>query len=517
MALAVVHDLREARAPAGPDELAAFETDTLAGLVLARAAAGLADSTIAGEVIHLEQVRAWLGRPLWTMQPADADAYFGQVLRGAARGTRLARAQALKTYFLFLELRHKVEIHQMTGHVVACPVDEVNRPRGSQDAALRIPPSEAQVGMLFAGWRGELAQCRKFAPAARNYAAAKLMAEVGLRVNEACQLDLDDVKWDLGRFGKIHVRMGKGARGSGPRERMVPLINNARATLEWFVQDVWGHFDDDHTRPGAPLLPSERRNPDGTCARVGDEALRAALAGRRRGSPAGLAGTRHPAPAAALLRQPAVCERDGPGRDPGGPRSFLGRHHHELHPRPPHPCRGRLDLRPAARRREAEGAADMTAGRGRGAHRAGPCQYRGGGQGRPARRRARGAGHAAAGHPASPAEKGRTMKWNLRLAAAHRGIWTASEMQRMLAARGLSVSAGKMSGLWSGSPASVKLGELDVICAVLGCGIEELLLPEPGKVAGPAGEEQRQQAAAPAAGGPAVTPRRRDGRSLPPP
>ena len=78
------------------------------------------------------------------------------------------------------------------------------------------------------------------------------------------------------------------------------------------------------------------------------------------------------------------------------------------------------------------------------------------------------------------------MKWNLRLAAAHRGIWTASEMQRLLAARGLSVSAGKMSGLWSGSPASVKLGELDVICAVLGCGIEELLLPEPGKVAGPA-------------------------------
>jgi DNA-binding Xre family transcriptional regulator len=110
------------------------------------------------------------------------------------------------------------------------------------------------------------------------------------------------------------------------------------------------------------------------------------------------------------------------------------------------------------------------------------------------------------------------MKWNLRLAAAHRGIWTASEMQRMLAARGLTVSAGKMSGLWSGSPASVKLGELDVICAVLGCGVEELLLPEPGKVATPAGEEQHQQhAAAPAAGRTAVTPRRRDGRSLPPP
>jgi hypothetical protein len=56
------------------------------------------------------------------------------------------------------------------------------------------------------------------------------MAEVG-RVNEVCQLDLDDVKWDLSWFGKIHVRMGKGARGSGPRERMVSLINNSRPRL----------------------------------------------------------------------------------------------------------------------------------------------------------------------------------------------------------------------------------------------------------------------------------------------
>ena len=117
MGLAVVRDLREARTPATGEELAAFETDVLAGFVLARAAAGLADGRIAGDVIHLEQTRTWLGKPLWEMQPADADAYFGKVLRDAAKGTCLARAQALKTYFIFLELRHKAEIHQMTGHV----------------------------------------------------------------------------------------------------------------------------------------------------------------------------------------------------------------------------------------------------------------------------------------------------------------------------------------------------------------------------------------------------------------
>ena len=278
MGLAVVRDLREARAPAGPEDLAEFETDVLAGFVLARSAAGLADGTIRSDVGHLEQVRAWLGRPLWEMEPADADGYFGRALHGAAKGTRLARAQALKTYFQFLELRHKVEIHQMTGKVVACPIDEVNRPRGGTGAALRIPPSAAQVRSLFTGWRTELTICRKFAPTARNYAAARLMADVGLRVNETRSLDLADIKWELGRFGKLHVRHGKGARGSGPRERMVPLINGAGRTLRWFVQDVWGHFDDDHTRPAAPLFPSERRTADGSAARVGDEALRAALA-----------------------------------------------------------------------------------------------------------------------------------------------------------------------------------------------------------------------------------------------
>ena len=107
------------------------------------------------------------------------------------------------------------------------------------------------------------------------------------------------------------------------------------------------------------------------------------------------------------------------------------------------------------------------------------------------------------------------MRWNLRRAAANRGIWKASELQRMLAGRGLVISAGKMSGLWSGDPASIKLSDLDVICAVLDCGVGELLIPEPHKVSH-ASEQQDQPAAASSAAGPPVMPRRRDGRSLPP-
>jgi DNA-binding Xre family transcriptional regulator len=69
------------------------------------------------------------------------------------------------------------------------------------------------------------------------------------------------------------------------------------------------------------------------------------------------------------------------------------------------------------------------------------------------------------------------MKWNLRLAAANRGIWKASELQRLLAERGMVISAGKMSGLWSGQPNTVKLDELDVICAVLGCDVGSYCCP----------------------------------------
>jgi DNA-binding Xre family transcriptional regulator len=118
------------------------------------------------------------------------------------------------------------------------------------------------------------------------------------------------------------------------------------------------------------------------------------------------------------------------------------------------------------------------------------------------------------------------MRWNLRLAAANRGIWKASQLQRMLADHGLSISAGKMSGLWSGDPASIKLSDLDVICVVLGCEVGELLIPEPDKVQRPieAGQDQQDQQDQPAtaassassSGRPPVTPKRRDRRSLPP-
>ena len=106
------------------------------------------------------------------------------------------------------------------------------------------------------------------------------------------------------------------------------------------------------------------------------------------------------------------------------------------------------------------------------------------------------------------------MRWNLRLAAAQRDIWKASELQRMLADAGLVISAGKMSNLWSGQPVTIRLDDLEVICEVLGCEPGDLLVREPGKIR--RGQRADDDAQAAAAGGGPVIRRRHAGRSGPP-
>src|SRR5689334_14402848 len=104
------------------------------------------------------------------------------------------------------------------------------------------------------------------------------------------------------------------------------------------------------------------------------------------------------------------------------------------------------------------------------------------------------------------------MRWNLRMKAAERGIWKSTEMRRRLAEAGLEISAGKMSALWTGTPTTVRLDDLDVICHVLDCEASELLIREPDKVAA----RRPRRAADNTPTGVTVTPRLGRNRTLPP-
>jgi site-specific recombinase XerD len=86
------------------------------------------------------------------------------------------------------------------------------------------------------------------------------------------------VRWELGRFGKLNVRHGKGSRRKGPRARLAPLINGADRSLCWYIEDVLGLFDIDPAGHSVPLFPSERRNTDGTCMRATADVFRRSLA-----------------------------------------------------------------------------------------------------------------------------------------------------------------------------------------------------------------------------------------------
>lgn len=111
------------------------------------------------------------------------------------------------------------------------------------------------------------------------------------------------------------------------------------------------------------------------------------------------------------------------------------------------------------------------------------------------------------------------MQWNLRMAAAERGIWKSTELRRLLAEAGLEISAGKMSALWTGTPTTIRLDDLDVICAVLNCEPTKLLIREPEKVAARHPDTTTGTTGHAAAAGDkttAVTPRLGRNRSRPP-
>ncbi len=106
------------------------------------------------------------------------------------------------------------------------------------------------------------------------------------------------------------------------------------------------------------------------------------------------------------------------------------------------------------------------------------------------------------------------MQWNLRMKAAERGIWKSTELRRLLADAGLEMSAGKMSAWWTGTPNTIRLDELDVVCHVLDCDPSALLIPEPDKVVA-----RHPKLAATAEAGPSstvVAPRFGNPRSQPP-
>ena len=279
MSLAVVRSIGTARGWRSEEDAADFEQEIIDQYALAMAAAGLSDAYISHSRTAIFELRSHVNMPLWQVKPADVDAFLAGLRRaGLAASTRAGKAGVIAQFFEFAISRYQADINALTGWVIEQPIDEYNRQSGSSLGKVRVPPSDAEIDRLFGGWSASLQDERRFLPAARNYFAASLWRRVGLRITESTKLDLRDWRPDLGALGKLHVRFGKGSRGRGSKQRLVPAINGADKLMDWWLGDVRHRFGPDWDDPDAPLIPSERFDHDlGRAGRASDDVLRRGL------------------------------------------------------------------------------------------------------------------------------------------------------------------------------------------------------------------------------------------------
>ena len=226
---------------ASPLDAESYELACVESFVATWSARGFSSVFIENATGVLERFLALLAVPAWEASPDDVDTVVAQlVANGLAASTRRGYVQVFKDFHRFLVARKAAEIEATFGVQLADPVDEFNASHhvGNDSSSAKVPPSPERMGEFFAFLRDRVATARKFAPAGRDYALFRTLYHAGLRADEAASLELADLHFGRGPFGKVHVRFGKGTHGSGPRPRWVPMLDQLDLVLRWFVDDV---------------------------------------------------------------------------------------------------------------------------------------------------------------------------------------------------------------------------------------------------------------------------------------
>jgi site-specific recombinase XerD len=240
--------VRGAGAPevtASPVDPLALQDRFIAGFEASQVARGFSPLTIDGSIATLHRFLALAAKPAWELKPTDVDDVVAELVqRGIGAVTRRDYVGVFKQFFAYLEARHAPEVEASFGLRLANPVDQFHAGRhvSSDSPAVLPPPTPRRMEEFFAFLRDRMETARKWAPAARDYALFRTLYHVGLRSAEAAALELLDLHFDRGPFGKLHVRLGKAAKGSGPRPRWVPMLDDLALVLHWFVDDVRPRF-----------------------------------------------------------------------------------------------------------------------------------------------------------------------------------------------------------------------------------------------------------------------------------
>jgi integrase/recombinase XerD len=232
-----------------PTDPVRFQLECVEAFVTSWVVRGFSPVTVTNDSGVLERMLTALGKPVWEASADDVDRVVGAMAAdGLAASTRRGYVQVLKGFHRFLVARRAAQIEAAFGVRLSCPVDEFNASRhvGGDSPRELAPPTAERVEAFFDFLKGRVASARKYASAGRDYALFRTLYHAGLRSEEASLLEVSDVHFGRGPFGKLHVRFGKGARTSGPRPRWVPMLDGLDLILRWYLSDV---------RPKLPSSP----------------------------------------------------------------------------------------------------------------------------------------------------------------------------------------------------------------------------------------------------------------------
>jgi integrase len=141
---------------------------------------------------------------------------------------------------------------------LAQPVSKYDRPVHTADPA---PVGWAVTGVKLMKFLeyvrvGHVGLSQKKLTAQRDYAMIVLAVTSGARANELLNFDVADLLYEKNR---IHVRFGKGSKGSGKRERLTIFTKFAQATTHLYETHIRPQFPNARSTPALFLTEKGER------------------------------------------------------------------------------------------------------------------------------------------------------------------------------------------------------------------------------------------------------------------
>lgn len=228
-------------------EMQDFQVELLGGWELQQKAVGYTEATIALNLRNINDFLNLINKFIWEITAEDVELFYIHLIgKNLAHSTRRKYQSNITTFLEYLRSRKSIEIYNKIGVRVPDVFDQFNKFfHRKDDFDVRIvPPKKATIDQLFESMREEMLHGRKYYTVGRDYAFFKLLGLLGLRINELVMVNVADIRMDLGTtgVGKLHVRYGKGSRGTGPKQRWVPLLNGSNELISWYLENIYPQF-----------------------------------------------------------------------------------------------------------------------------------------------------------------------------------------------------------------------------------------------------------------------------------